>query len=112
MHESAGYNYVYEMINSGINSCAIFAVNDSVAVGATKNKELKIKIPKKIGIVGISNNPISEIISLSLTTIDQHSFEMGKKATEILIDEIEGRNKMGLELDFKLETKLIRRESI
>lgn len=68
------------MINSGITSCAIFAVNDPVAVGAIKRlKELQIAIPDQIGIVGFSNNPITEMISPALSTVDQHSFEVEKK---------------------------------
>ena len=112
MHESDGYKHVDDLINSGIDSCAIFAVNDPVAVGAIKRlKELNINIPNQIGIVGFSNNPITEMISPSLTTVEQHSFDMGKKAAEILIDEIEGRNNSLSELDIKLDTELIIRES-
>lgn len=112
MHESDGYNHVNDLIESGINSCAIFAVNDPVAVGAIKRlKELRIEIPGQIGIVGFSNNPITEMISPSLTTIDQHSFEMGRKAAEILINNIEEKTDVRLPVDIKLETSLIIRES-
>lgn len=112
MHENDGYELVEDLIKSGIDTCAIFAVNDPVAVGAIKRlKEFNIKVPGQIGIVGFSNNPITEMISPSLTTVDQHSFEMGRKAAEILIDEIEGREYLNSELDFKLDTKLILRES-
>ena len=112
MHESDGYNLANELLKNGINSCAIFAVNDPVAVGAVKRlKESHIEIPGQIGIVGFSNNPITEMISPALSTVDQHSFEMGRKAAEILIDQIEGGKYPSSELDIKLETKLILRES-
>jgi DNA-binding LacI/PurR family transcriptional regulator len=112
MHENDGYKNVDNLISKGIKSCAIFAVNDPVAVGAVKRlKELNIKVPDQIGIVGFSNNPITEMISPALTTVDQHSFEMGKKAAEILIAEIEGKKDLNYELDIKLDTELIERES-
>lgn len=112
MHENDGYKNVDTLISKGIKSCAIFAVNDPVAVGVIKRlKELNIKVPDQIGIAGFSNNPITEMISPALTTVDQHSFEMGKKAAEILIDEIEGRKNLNYELDIKLDTELIERES-
>jgi DNA-binding LacI/PurR family transcriptional regulator len=112
MHENDGYKNVDNLINKGIESCAIFAVNDPVAVGAIKRlKELNIKVPDQIGIAGFSNNPITEMISPALTTVDQHSFEMGKKAAEILIDEIECKRDMDYKLDIKLDTELIERES-
>ena len=112
MHENDGYKNVDNLIGKGIKSCAIFAVNDPVAVGAIKRlKELNIKIPEQIGIAGFSNNPITEMISPALTTVDQHSFEMGKRAAEILIEEIECRKDLNNELDIKLDTELIERES-
>jgi LacI family transcriptional regulator len=112
MHESDGYNHVNDLINSGITYCAIFAVNDPVAVGAIKRlKELNIEIPKQIGIVGFSNNPITEMISPALSTVDQHSFEMGRRAAEILISNIENPNGANSNIDIKLDTSLIVRES-
>ena len=68
-------------------------------------------MPGQIGIVGFSNNPITEMISPALTTVDQHSFEMGRRSAEILIDEIEGRKKLNFDFDIKLDTELIIRES-
>jgi len=112
MHESDGYNLANELLKNKIDSCAIFAVNDPVAVGTVKRlKESHIEIPGQIGIVGFSNNPITEMISPALSTVDQHSFEMGRKAAEILIDQIEGRKYSSSELDIILETELILRES-
>jgi len=112
MHEIDGYNHVNEMIALRIENCAIFAVNDPVAVGAVKRmKELGIKIPEQVGIVGFSNNPITEMISPQLTTVEQPAFEMGRRAAEILINEIESKNKISSPSDIKLETKLIIRES-
>ncbi len=112
MHESNGYAHVDKMIEMGIDNCAIFAVNDPVAVGAVKRlKELGIKIPQQVGIVGFSNNPITEMISPQLTTVEQPAFEMGKRAAEILIHEIEDENTVIIPSDIKLETNLIVRES-
>lgn len=112
MHETNGYNHVDTMLKMGIDNCAIFAVNDPVAVGALKRlKELGIQIPKQIGIVGFSNNPITEMISPQLTTVEQPAFEMGKRAAEILINEIEDENSEIIHSDIKLETNLIVRES-
>ncbi|HSP87494.1 MAG TPA: LacI family DNA-binding transcriptional regulator [Ignavibacteriaceae bacterium] len=112
MHENDGYRLVDDLLARNINSCAIFAVNDPVAVGAIKRlKELHIDIPQQIGIAGFSNNPITEMISPSLTTVDQHSFEMGRKAAEILINNIENPDITNFNIDIKLDTSLIVRES-
>jgi DNA-binding LacI/PurR family transcriptional regulator len=112
MHENDGYQNVNKIIDLGITECAIFAVNDPVAIGAMKRlKELKIEIPKQIGIVGFSNNPITELVSPQLSTLEQPAFEMGRKAAEILIDQIEEKNGSQCAEDIKIETKLIIRES-
>ncbi len=112
MHESDGYKHLNDLLSQGINSGAIFAVNDPVAIGAIKRlKELKIEIPQQFGIVGFSNNPIAEMISPALTTVDQHSFEMGRKAAEILISDIEGERDSDSNIDIKLDASLIIRES-
>ena len=66
---------------------AIFAVNDPVAIGAFQRiGEAKLRIPEDIAIIGISNNKITSLVNPQLTTINQPSFEMGKKAAEILIN--------------------------
>jgi LacI family transcriptional regulator len=112
MHESDGYKHVDKMIELGFDNCAIFAVNDPVAVGAVKRlKELDIKIPQQVGIVGFSNNPITEMINPRLTTVEQPAFEMGRRAAEILISEIESESEISQPSDIILETKFIARES-
>lgn len=112
MHESDGYKHVDKMIELGFDSCAVFAVNDPVAVGAVKRlKELGIKIPQQVGIVGFSNNPITEMITPQLTTVEQPAFEMGRRAAEILIGEIESESEISQPSDIILETIFIVRES-
>ena len=112
MHESDGYEHAQKLIDLGYDNCAIFAVNDPVAIGALKRlKELNIDIPGQIGIVGFSNNPITEMVSPKLSTLEQPAFEMGRKAAEILIDQIEDRSDNNIPMDVILKTKLIVRES-
>lgn len=112
MHEDDGYSSAAKIIELGLESCAVFAVNDPVAVGAVKKiKEAKLDIPGQIGIAGFSNNPITELISPKITTIAQPAYEMGKKAAEILISEIENNQNTQESQNIKLNTELIIRES-
>jgi LacI family transcriptional regulator len=100
------------LLKENIIPDAIFAVNDPVAIGAFKRlKESRIKIPEQVSIIGFSNNPITEMVDPTLTTVEQPSMEMGRKAAELLIDQIEGRP---IDLESKLllvETRLIIRQS-
>lgn len=68
---------------------AVFAVNDRKAIGAMlalKNKN--IKIGREIGVIGFTNDPVSTIISPSLTTIAEPAFEIGKMSCELLLQHI------------------------
>ena len=91
---------------------AIFAVNDPVVIAAFQRiKEAGLKIPEDIGIVGFSNNKITSLVDPNITTVDQPSFEMGKKAAEILIELIESEKKNARAKTIILDAKLIVRGS-
>jgi DNA-binding LacI/PurR family transcriptional regulator len=92
MHEQDGYNSMEILLKGDIVPDAVFAVNDPVAIGAfQKIKEAGLKIPGDVAIVGFSNNKITSLVDPPLTTIDQPSFEMGRKAAELLVKAIEDR---------------------
>ena len=90
---------------------AIFAANDTTALSIILYaKEKGIRIPEDLAIVGFSNEPFSEYLSPSLTTIEQSGFDVGVKATELLLDII--NNKTGnTQETIVLPVNLIERES-
>lgn len=110
LHEQDGYTSMDSLLEEKEIPDAIFAVNDPVAIGAFQRiKEAGLKIPNDVAIMGFSNNKITSLVEPQLTTVDQPSFEMGKKAARILIDTIEGR--MVDPTTVVLDTKLIVRGS-
>ena len=89
---------------------AIFAVNDRKAIGAMLTlKEHHIEIGKQMGIIGFTNDPMCEIISPTLTTIEEPALEVGRKSCEFLLNHINKKNFPPQELT--LPTKLVVRES-
>ncbi len=91
LHEQDGYASMNILLNEISVPDAIFAVNDPVAVGAFQRiREAGLRIPADIAIVGFSNNKITSLLDPPMTTVDQPSFEMGKRAAEMLIQSIEG----------------------
>ncbi len=73
---------------------AIFCANDTVALSAMMYlRDSGIKIPQEMGIVGFSNEPSSKVVSPPITTIVQPGFEMGQKAAELIIRQIENKEK-------------------
>lgn len=112
MHENDGSESVEQLISSAYMPEAIFAVNDPVAIGAFKRlREMNISIPDQVGIVGFSNNPIAEIVEPKLTTVEQPAYEMGRKAAELLIDQIEDNQIDLVNKTLTLDSHLIVRQS-
>ncbi len=63
---------------------AIFAANDQSAIGVYEAaRELNLRIPEDLSVVGFDN--ITEANYINLTTVDQFLSEMGSKATRMLI---------------------------
>jgi DNA-binding LacI/PurR family transcriptional regulator len=92
LHEQDGYNSLGAMLKTNQVPDAIFCINDPVAIGAYQQiKESGLKIPDDIALVGFSNNKITSLIDPQMTTVDQPSHEMGKRAAELLINAIEAK---------------------
>lgn len=90
---------------------AIFAMSDRLAIGAyLAIKKRGLLIPKDIGLIGFNNEPITELLTPSLSTIDQPAFEMGKQAARIFIEKANSLNEVAYR-DIILEPKLIVRDS-
>lgn len=68
---------------------ALFCVNDRKAIGAMLAlKRYGYKIPHHMAMVGFQNAPISEVITPSLTTIEQTAYEIGAKSCQLLLQHI------------------------
>ena len=112
VHEKDGYKALDILFKKGLIPDAVFTINDDVAIGALQRiKEEGLKIPEDIAIIGFSNTKISSVVNPSITTVNQPSFEMGKKASDILIELIEINNRMIEPKTIVLKTELIVRES-
>lgn len=91
---------------------AIFTASDRLTLACFSILRKKnIKIPEEISIAGFSNFNYPELFSPSLTTIKQPAFEMGKTATELLIQLIEAKHPVKQFEKRVLATELFIRES-
>jgi LacI family transcriptional regulator len=90
----------------------IFAVNDLTAIGAMQTLQKKgVKIPKQVAVVGFSDGRLSGITDPALTSVDQHGYEMGTIAAEMLLNRIKGNKSEGPFETKVLNTNLIIRGS-
>ncbi|MBN2774908.1 MAG: LacI family DNA-binding transcriptional regulator [Prolixibacteraceae bacterium] len=105
-------NSINTLMKNSISPDAVFCANDTSALSVIIYiQNSGIKIPEEFGVVGFSNEPFSEVVTPSISTIKQPGFEMGKIAGELLIDQINGKHK---QTDFRtivMPTELIIRNS-
>jgi len=90
---------------------AVFCYNDLVAIGLINALlELKIKAPEQVSVIGFDNIDFCESVKIPLTTIHVPAYEIGRKATELLIRQIDNPDEF-LNEKILLETRLIERSS-
>ena len=91
---------------------AIFAVNDPVATGAfVMIKEHGLKIPDDIALAGFSNTYMTSLLDPPLTTVEQPSYEIGKTAAQLLMEQINSKDENFVPKFIVLKTSLIVRGS-
>lgn len=82
-------NTVGEMLDAGIVPDGIFAVNDMTAIGAMQTMMKRgYKVPDDVSIVGFSDGYLSGVTDPHLSSVDQHGYEMGTTAAEMLFHRI------------------------
>jgi LacI family transcriptional regulator len=89
---------------------AIFAANDMSAIGVYQAaREVGVRIPQDLSVIGFDNIREATYLNPALTTIDQFISEMGSIATEIVMKLVKGEN---LESNLhKIQTQLVIRDS-
>lgn len=106
--EASGYIAAQRLIAKGAD--AVFAANDSMAVGFMRGAiERGKSIPDDIAVIGFDDLPIASTIMPSLTTVRQPIRELGVAATELLIGIINGEVNEPQHLT--LPTELVIRET-
>ncbi|MFV0553598.1 MAG: LacI family DNA-binding transcriptional regulator [Mangrovibacterium sp.] len=91
---------------------AVFCGNDTSALSMLSHlKEQGICVPQEFGLIGFSDEPASALVTPSISTLKQPAYEMGEKAAELLIREIESKQISAEHQTIVVPTELIVRES-
>lgn len=89
-----GVQATKELLSDQIQFDAIFCGNDLIAMGAIKAlKEMGIKVPRDVGVMGFDDIYMANMMEPTLTTIKQPNYDMGYRAAELLINAIENQKK-------------------
>ncbi len=92
---------------------AIFSASDFSAAGGIKAAQtLGVRVPEDLAFMGFSNEPFTELITPSLSSVDQQTLTMGQRAARRAIDAIQHRNALDVSHErLVLSPKIILRAS-
>ena len=69
---------------------AVYVASDYAALGALQVlKEKNIKVPEEIKLVGFGNEPFTSLVTPSITSISQHSKQIGKLAADTFLSYVD-----------------------
>ncbi|POX42792.1 LacI family DNA-binding transcriptional regulator, partial [Streptomyces sp. Ru72] len=87
--EEGGYRAAVRLLSAGQRPTALFAFNDIACVGAlSAAEELGLRVPRDLSLVGYDNTYLSRLRHLWLTTVDNGSHDVGRRAAGRLLDRI------------------------
>ena len=87
--ENDGYQAMKRLLESRARIDAVFAANDPAAIGAMKAVwDAGLSVPDDIAIVGAGNVVHSDLLRVPLTTVSWSKEEMGRRAAELILDQI------------------------
>jgi LacI family transcriptional regulator len=88
--EEAGCRAVREILLAAPRPTAIFAANDSMAVGALAAlAEASVAVPGEMSVAGFDDIPIARYVTPPLTTIRVDIADLGRRAFGLLLDAME-----------------------
>ncbi len=89
-----GYDMTRVLLEKTPRPTAIFAGNDTLAIGAMSAcKDLGLSVPEDIAIIGFDDISFASYVTPSLTTISHPAFKKGVAAAEMIIEYIESNKK-------------------
>ena len=88
----SGYQAMQQILASNVAPTALFAGNDTLAIGAMRAiREAGLSIPEDFAVVGYDDIPGAAFAYPPLTTISSHPFEQGKMVGEAAVALVEGK---------------------
>jgi len=91
--EAGGREAAIQLLQMHPDITALFCASDLMALGALQAaRELELRVPEDLSIMGFDNIDIASYCSPALTTVHQHKYELGEQAAQMLIELLEDRD--------------------
>jgi LacI family transcriptional regulator len=90
--DADGYHAMQHLLTLDPPIDAVFAANDPAAIGAMQAIwEAGLVVPDDIAVVGAGDIAHGDLLRVPLTTVGWSKEELGKRAAELIFDQIDGR---------------------
>jgi LacI family transcriptional regulator len=90
--DASGYAAMKQLLEAKRPPDGVFCYNDPSAMGAMQAAiEKGIAIPKDLALIGAGNVRYAKFLRVSLSSIDQHSAEIGSRAAKLALKLIESK---------------------
>ena len=110
-NQQHAYEATLDLLKSKKRPDAIFTISDRMAIGAMLAiKEKGLKMPSDIGLVGFNNEPVTNLVTPAISSIEQPAFEIGKAAAKLFLEQMHHEDDLS-DIETILRPKLIIRES-
>lgn len=110
-NQQDAYEATHDLLKQKKRPDAIFTISDRMAIGAMLAiKEKGLRMPTDIGLVGFNNEPVTSLVSPTISSVDQPAFELGKATAKLFIEQMNSDEDMS-SVEHVFKPKLIVRES-
>jgi LacI family transcriptional regulator len=92
--EDSGFEGMRTLLKLRTRPTAVFAANDSMAIGALSAlREAGVRVPEEVAVAGFDDIPIARYINPPLTSVHVPIAELGERATEKLLGALADKNR-------------------
>lgn len=104
--ESGGYQAMLQLASLPNHPTAVFSANNLMTAGALKAlRDLRIKVPEKISVIGFDDLQLGELLAAPLTCVTRDAVRQGAIAARMLLSQLErthGQDAQKIVLDVSL----------
>jgi len=109
--QRSGYQATQEILECTSRPTALFAGNNFIAIGALRAlRDAGLRVPEDVSLVSFDDLTSELLIEPFLTAADQPAYEMGRRATQLLVDRLSEPSANGYQ-EIVLPAKIIVRRS-